>query len=432
MAWISGAIIGGATLLGSMNSASASKNSAGQIAQGDEMSAAEQLGMYQQTRADLLPYMTSGNAALSNLDKLMGITPTASDVPTNTLGPLQTQIDNAAFPQPSQAGPGRSFSQRIADPGNFFHGGLTGYAPGQPTEHVDPIQRMLESHFGLDGLAKGGRARGSKTYVVGEKGPEILHMAPGASGYVEPNSPKVNALAYGSGTGHRLFGGPVGYTADRYSGPLGPRTGDPIQRTASTPVHQIGFQGQPYRPLGFMPPRYMGGRMGMIQPRAGGGPVGGFDPTAGNNTALPGSGQTPADIMAQAPQYQFTEQQGIQGLDQSAAASGNLLSGGHIKDILNYSQGLASEQYQNIFNNLQAVTSLGESAGAMVGNSGTYAGMGMGQSAMAAGNAIGAGTVGAANAYSSGLGNLGFMYAMNPGMFGGSSTGGGGTAYPPQ
>lgn len=429
MGWITGLIMAGGAILGSMNSANASDQSAKEIAQADEQASAEQLGMYQQTRSDLLPYMTSGNAALSNLDKLMGITPTAQDVPTDTISPLAKQVDAEAFPAPTTPGPGRSFSERLADPGNFFHGGLTGYAPGQPTEHVDPVQRMLESHFGLDGLAKGGRARGSKTYVVGEKGPEILHMAPGASGYVEPNSPKADALAYGPlAARHRMFGGLVGrpFIGD----PINPGMG-PQMRTAVTPVRQIGFQGQPYRPLGFMHPMYSGRGMNMVQPRASGGPVGGFDPTASNSTALPGSGQTPADIMQQAPEYQFVEQQGLQGLDQSAAASGNLLSGGHIKDILNYSQGLASQQYQNIFNNLQAVTSLGESAGAMVGNSGTYAGMGMGQSSMAAGNAIGAGTVGAANAYSSGLGNLGFMYAMNPGMFGGSSTAPS-TAYPPQ
>lgn len=187
---------------------------------------------------------------------------------------------------------------------------------------------------------------------------------------------------------------------------LGPRAAPPMPPTGG-PVNYPGQQ----------PPAYP-----YYTPPAG---PPASDPTQGNNVALPGSGQTPASIMAQSPQYQFVMQQGIQGLDNSAAARGGLLSGGHLADILNYSQGVASQQFQNIYNNLATVASLGESAGAMVGNAGTYAGMGMSNALMAGGNAAAAGEIGSANSYNSTLGNLGFMYAMNPNMFGGSTGGGG-------
>lgn len=50
------------------------------------------------------------------------------------------------------------------------------------------------------------------------------------------------------------------------------------------------------------------------------------------------------------PSYQFRLQQGVNGLDASAAAKGGLLSSGHEKDVTDYAQGLASTEYQNMYN----------------------------------------------------------------------------------
>ena len=43
----------------------------------------------------------------------------------------------------------------------------------------------------------------------------------------------------------------------------------------------------------------------------------------------------------ESPDYQFSLNQGLQGLDRSAAARGSLYSGGHSADVLNFAQGLA-------------------------------------------------------------------------------------------
>lgn len=60
---------------------------------------------------------------------------------------------------------------------------------------------------------------------------------------------------------------------------------------------------------------------------------------------------TMANLNAYAdPSYQFRLQQGVNGLDASAAAKGGLLSSGHMKDLTDYSQGLASTEYQNMYN----------------------------------------------------------------------------------
>lgn len=69
--------------------------------------------------------------------------------------------------------------------------------------------------------------------------------------------------------------------------------------------------------------------------------------------AYPG-GQFTAPTAAQAeqtPGYQFQLQQGEQALQQSAAARGNLLTGGTAEAVNNYAQGLASTNYQNVYNN---------------------------------------------------------------------------------
>ena len=58
-----------------------------------------------------------------------------------------------------------------------------------------------------------------------------------------------------------------------------------------------------------------------------------------------------AEQAAQTPGYQFQLQQGENALQNSAAARGGLLSGGTLADMNKYAQGLASSNYQNVFNN---------------------------------------------------------------------------------
>lgn len=73
------------------------------------------------------------------------------------------------------------------------------------------------------------------------------------------------------------------------------------------------------------------------------------------------------------PGFQFRLQQGAQALDRSAAAKGSVLGGGQMKAMAKYSQGLASDEYQNafkrvldqrksIFDSLNGVAGYGERA----------------------------------------------------------------------
>ena len=79
--------------------------------------------------------------------------------------------------------------------------------------------------------------------------------------------------------------------------------------------------------------------------------------TAPTPTALPSGFQAPAPFSFSGvnetndPAYQFDLQQGQQAVQRSAAAQGGLVSGGALKDLDNYSQGVASNQYQQSYQN---------------------------------------------------------------------------------
>lgn len=64
---------------------------------------------------------------------------------------------------------------------------------------------------------------------------------------------------------------------------------------------------------------------------------------------------TMADIQID-PGYAWREQQGELAMGRSAAARGGAISGAALKDLTNYSQGNASQEYQNAFNRFETST----------------------------------------------------------------------------
>lgn len=73
----------------------------------------------------------------------------------------------------------------------------------------------------------------------------------------------------------------------------------------------------------------------------------------------------------QSPGYQFRMQEGMNQLETGAAARGGLLSGNHIKAATRYAQDYASNEYNNRFNQLQALQSGGQAAANNVQNAGS-------------------------------------------------------------
>ena len=99
-------------------------------------------------------------------------------------------------------------------------------------------------------------------------------------------------------------------------------------------TQQQTANAQPYLNLG------SGGATSLASLLAPGGQLtqgfGAFDPNSVNPNSDPG--------------YAFQQQQGLAALQNSAAARGGLLSTGTAKNLLGFSQGLASTEYQNAYN----------------------------------------------------------------------------------
>jgi len=126
------------------------------------------------------------------------------------------------------------------------------------------------------------------------------------------------------------------------------------------------------------------------------------------------------------PGYAFRQQQGMQALQNSAAADSGALSGAALKSLLDWNQQAASQEYNNAFNRYQtqqgnifsrlsSIANLGQNAAAGVGQQGTNLAGNAGQAYTNAGSAAGAGIVGAGNAIGQGLTNY-WLY-NNPQMW---------------
>jgi hypothetical protein len=120
------------------------------------------------------------------------------------------------------------------------------------------------------------------------------------------------------------------------------------------------------------------------------------------------------------PAYQFNLEQGKLALDKAAASRGKFYAPSTLQDIAKYSQGLASNEFQNAFSNyqtgigniwnrLQTVSGGGQNAAANLGTNATAMGQQLGANTIGAGNASAAQTVGITNALTGGLTN----YANN-------------------
>ena len=124
------------------------------------------------------------------------------------------------------------------------------------------------------------------------------------------------------------------------------------------------------------------------------------------------------------PGYGFRLSEGLKSIERSAAARGNLLSGGVLKGITRYGQDLASNEYQNAYNRfnqdqgnqynrLAGVAGTGQTAVNQLGQAGQNLAQNVGNNLMGAGNARASGYVGSANALSSGLANAYGNYQGN-------------------
>lgn len=136
------------------------------------------------------------------------------------------------------------------------------------------------------------------------------------------------------------------------------------------------------------------------------------------------SAPTEADAQA-TPGYQFTLNQGLKSVQNSAAARGLGTSGAALKGASTYATGLADSTYNDVYNRalqtfqtnynsaannvnrLQGLVSNGQNAAATNGSLGASTANSVGNTLTSAANATASGTVGSANALSGALNSVG-------------------------
>lgn len=145
-------------------------------------------------------------------------------------------------------------------------------------------------------------------------------------------------------------------------------------------------------------------------PSGGQGQAGGFSGGFGSLGGLMNGGTDYAarlPALEKTPGFQFRMNQGVQALDRSAAAKGTLLTGGHLKDLTEFGQGLASTEYGNEFGRMFGLAGLGQQAAGALGQYGTSYGSNLTDLTTGTGNARANAAIGQGNAFSGALGNIG-------------------------
>ena len=106
------------------------------------------------------------------------------------------------------------------------------------------------------------------------------------------------------------------------------------------------------------------------------------------------------------PDYQWRFDQGMKAAGNGAAASGLLGSGRYLKDLTNYGQGAASQEYGNYSNRLSNLINVGQNSANLTGQLGANYGNTAAGLTASGGIAQSAGTIGSSNAWSNALTQL--------------------------
>jgi len=129
----------------------------------------------------------------------------------------------------------------------------------------------------------------------------------------------------------------------------------------------------------------------------------------------------PTSALQMDPGYQFRMDEGMNTLENSAAARGGLLSGNFLKNSQRFGQDYAANEYQNAFNRLAALSGVGQAQAGQLANLGNNYANQAGQGMQRIGDARASGYAARANANTglinnlTGLGSMAMMGAFGGG-----------------
>lgn len=129
----------------------------------------------------------------------------------------------------------------------------------------------------------------------------------------------------------------------------------------------------------------------------------------------PDGGLTPAGGFTATPGYQFRRDEGIKALDRSAAARGTLRSGGQMKAVQRFGDGLASDEWNNYRAGVGQLAGFGGAATGQQTSANQALAAGLSNSAIAGGQARISGYTNMANQIGNAAGQLPMWYYLMQG-----------------
>jgi hypothetical protein len=138
-------------------------------------------------------------------------------------------------------------------------------------------------------------------------------------------------------------------------------------------------------------------------------PGGGVDPrmTVGGTSTAGTPAAPDYSAFFKSPDYQFRKDQGMQGIERSAAARGGLGSGNTLTALADYNSNLAAGEYGNFYNRLASLAGIGQTAVGQSTAAGANTANAIGGSLTAAADARASGIGDSANAWGNAFGQLG-------------------------
>lgn len=402
--------------------------------------------MYQQTRQDQLPWLNQGTNAVNRLGYLLGL----SGQPTGTATAPATPAQN-----PNQDR-GRTYDIiRKIGAANSLNGQDTRLAHVNPREEamlranggsgrIDPITGLPhyeenDDNAGYDADGGGGWTDGGGRHHTGANdgnpgGPTTSHR------YEAPNPLKQKLGSWAGGMVGGALLGPVGKTLgswaggkwgqggmvsnNNYGGGNSPASGG---RGGWNDWGSRSGDGGIWSPIPQNRADYSGGWSSLGGNGITGTTING--PTTNPTTTTTGTTGTGddglygslmrdfgmADYQAD-PGYAFRLSQGNDALEKSAAMKGTLKSGQFLKDLMNFNQGLASQEYgtaydrymnnrSSKYNMLASLAGLGQTTAGTLGNYGLNTANTMGNNWNSLGDASAASQIAQSNAWQGGINN---------------------------
>lgn len=348
--------------------------------------------MYQQTRQDQMPWLRQGGAAVDRLGYFLG------------LGNPDGYNPKAAQQQdtiPAKITPKEAVLLKSA-------GGAGVQNPKTGVWHFyTDVNAERASRWGgsdVEGLAAGkyDNGGGNDYGIDAGEGGWGWDWKRGAAGFLKggmpglaagihrtPGSPEINGGGWDLGP----YGGSV--NPDRYieRKDHGEGWGDTFGAPAAASSQPASSTGATYT--------------------NGTAPANGTAPTSGFGSWMEDFG---ANNLYDDPGYQFRINEANKALQRSAAAKGNLLSGGMLKELSDLNQNLASQEYGNAwnryqtnrgnkFNMLSTVAGLGQNTAGTLGGYGLNTAANMGNNWANMGNAQAASALAQSNAWTGGINN---------------------------